>query len=112
VLRTIGRKSGKEHKVALPFWRDADGHPVVVASFSGAPAHPSWYHNRSDRDAHPEVLARVQGRSFWADAQVLGGDDYDTVWAGLVADRPHYADYQTRTDRKIPLVRLLEKRSA
>ena len=112
VLRTVGRKSGNEHKVALPFWRDPGGHPVVVASFSGAPGHPAWYLNLTDRDANPEVLARVQGRSFWADAQVLDGDDHDRTWAALAADRPHYADYQTRTDRRIPLVRLVELRPA
>ena len=30
LLHTIGRRSGNEHKVALPFWRDADGHRIVV----------------------------------------------------------------------------------
>src|SRR6202035_1525233 len=41
VLRTVGRKSGKEHKVAIPIWRDPDGGPIVVASFAGAPNPPS-----------------------------------------------------------------------
>lgn len=110
VLRTIGRKSGDEHKVALPFWADPDGERVVVASFAGAPQHPSWYLNLSDRDANPEVRVRVQGREFWADAQVLDAEDYERTWAGLNADRPYYDDYQTRTDRRIPLVRLVETR--
>src|SRR6185437_5982154 len=74
ILRTVGRRSGTEHKVALPFWRDPDGNRVVVASFSGAPQHPSWYLNLSDRAANPEVLVRVQGGSFWSDAEVLDGD--------------------------------------
>ena len=47
LLRTVGRKSGNEHKVALPMWRDPDGRPVVVASFAGAKDHPSWYLNFS-----------------------------------------------------------------
>ena len=112
VLHTVGRRSGKDHKVALPFWRDPDGHRVVVASFSGAPQHPSWYLNLTDRTANPEVLVRVQGGRFWADAQVLDGDDYERTWAGIVADRAYYADYQTRTERRIPLVRLVERRPA
>src|SRR3989442_15289468 len=45
ILRTVGRKSGKEHKVALPVWFDPEGHRVVVGSFSGAPQHPHWYLN-------------------------------------------------------------------
>lgn len=112
VLRTIGRKTGNEHKVALPFWLDADGNRVVVASFSGAPQHPAWYLNLSDRDKNREVLVRVQGGAFWADAQDLDGEDYERTWAGLTADRAYYNDYQTRTDRRIPLVRLVELRPA
>ena len=82
ILHTIGRKSGNEHKVALPYWVDRDGNRIVVASFSGAPDHPSWYLNLSDRDANPEVKIRVQQGVFWADAQVLDGADYAETWAG------------------------------
>ena len=112
LLRTIGRKSGNEHKVALPYWLDGDGRRVVVASFAGAPQHPSWYLNLTDRTANPELLVLDQGYRFWADGQVLSGSEYDDTWAGLIADRGYYANYQTRTDRTIPLVRLVELRSA
>jgi deazaflavin-dependent oxidoreductase (nitroreductase family) len=112
LLHTIGRRSGDQHKVALPYWRDPDGHRIVVASFAGAPKDPSWFVNLSDKDANPEVLIRVQGGMFWADAQILAGDEYDATWAGLVVDRPHYEDYKTKTDRVIPLVRLVEVRPA
>ena len=112
LLRTIGRKSGKEHKVALPYWSDPAGHRVVVASFAGAPQHPSWYLNLADRSVNPELLVLDQGQRFWAEGQVLDGAEYEETWAGIVADRPYYADYQTRTDRKLPLVRLVELRPA
>ena len=112
LLRTIGRKSGNEHKVALPYWLDGDGRRVVVASFAGAPQHPSWYLNLTDRTANPELLVLDQGYRFWADGQVISGSEYDDTWAGLIADRGYYANYQTRTDRTIPLVRLVELRSA
>jgi hypothetical protein len=39
---------------------------------------------------------------------VLDGADYDVTWAALTADRPFYIDYQSRTTRRIPLVRLPE----
>src|SRR5438270_7825130 len=97
VLMTIVRNGGKVHKVALPFWLDADGRRVVVGSFSGAPQHPSWFVNLSDRRANPEVHVRVQGGAFWAEPEVLDGDDYERTWAGLTADRAYYNDYQSRT---------------
>lgn len=109
VLRTIGRKSGNEHKVALPYWVDDDGNRVVVGSFAGAPQHPAWYLNLCDRAANPRVQIRTQRRpAHWAEAQVLEGEEYTRVWEALTADRPYYNDYQSRTDRALPLVRFVE----
>lgn len=113
LLRTVGRKSGKEHKVALPFWLDPEGRRVVVASFAGAKQHPSWYRNLADREANPEVLCRVQGGTqYWSEAEVLDGDEYDRIWELLNADRAWYQNYQGKTERRIPLVRLVETRPA
>lgn len=112
LLRTIGRKSGNEHKVALPFWRDENGHPIVVASYAGAPKHPSWFVNLSDRTANPEVLCRFRDHAYWSTPDILDGEEYEKTWAALVADRAWYADYQARTDRRIPLVRLAQSRPA
>lgn len=113
LLQTIGRKSGKEHKVALPTWNDPEGRRVVVASFAGAPGHPAWYLNLSDRDANPEVLCTVRGgRRFWSQPEILEGDEYDRIWGLLTADRAWYSTYRSKTDRRIPLVRLPETREA
>jgi deazaflavin-dependent oxidoreductase (nitroreductase family) len=112
LLHTVGRRSGAQHKVALPFWRDPDGHRIVVASFAGAPAHPSWFVNLQDRTANPEVLCKVQTGQFWSKPEILGGADHTDTWAALTADRAWYNDYQAKTDRLIPLVRLAETRPA
>ena len=112
LLRTVGRTTGKEHQVALPTWRDPQGRRVVVASFAGAPEHPQWYRNLADRAANPEVLCRVQGGQFWSAPVILEGDEYDEVWARLVADRAWYDTYQGKTERRIPLVALPETRPA
>jgi deazaflavin-dependent oxidoreductase (nitroreductase family) len=112
LLQTVGRRSGRVHKVALPYWEDADGHRVVVGSFAGAPAHPAWYLNLTDRSANPEVLIREQGRLYWAQAQDLQGDDYQATWDALTADRAYYNDYQSRTERRLPLVRFVFLRDA
>jgi deazaflavin-dependent oxidoreductase (nitroreductase family) len=111
VIRTIGRKSGREHKVALPYWIDPDGERVVVASMAGADRNPSWFVNLADKSANPEVLVRHQHGSYWSDCQILDGDDYDKTWAGLTADREWYNDYQAKCSRRIPLVRLVETRA-
>jgi deazaflavin-dependent oxidoreductase (nitroreductase family) len=112
ILATVGRRSRREHKVALPYWLDPLGHRVVCASFAGGPRHPGWYRNLADRNANPEVKVRTQHRAFWAIASVLEGAEYERIWALLTADRPFYTDYQSRTPRKLPLVRLIEQRPA
>jgi deazaflavin-dependent oxidoreductase (nitroreductase family) len=111
LVHTVGRKSGKEHKVPLPVWRDRAGHRIVVASFAGAPHHPAWFVNLRDRK-NPEVLVRFQGGLYWSVPEILGGEDYEQVWDQLTADRAWYNDYQAKTDRRIPLVRLPETRPA
>ena len=45
-------------------------------------------------------------------AEIPDGNDYAQTWAGLVADRAWYDDYQAKTSRRIPLVRLPETRPA
>jgi len=112
LLSTIGRKSGDTHKVALPFWRDPDGGRVVVASFAGATKDPAWFVNLADRSANPKVLVRVQGGSYWSEPEILDGDEYDRIWKLLNEDRAWYDNYQAKTERRIPLVRLPETNPA
>jgi deazaflavin-dependent oxidoreductase (nitroreductase family) len=107
LLTAVGRKSGVAHTVCLPYWLDDGGRRIVVASFSGAPKHPAWYHNVADRSANPTVTVQDGGDRFEALAEILDGEEYTEVWAALTSDRPYYDDYQAKTSRRIPLVRLV-----
>lgn len=112
VIHTIGRKSGNVHKVALPTWNDPDGHRIVAGSFAGHDQHPAWYLNLRDRK-DDEVLCHVQGGRYWSVPELLdGGEEHDRIWDLFIQDRAWYADYQARTNRIIPLVRLPETRPA
>lgn len=112
VVHTVGRKSGNVHKVALPTWNDPDGHRIVVGSFAGHEKHPAWFLNLRDRK-DPEVLCRVQGKRYWSVPEILdGGEEHDRLWQLYIQDRAWYADYQAKTNRTIPLVRLPETRPA
>ncbi|MEE3331783.1 MAG: nitroreductase/quinone reductase family protein [Myxococcota bacterium] len=112
LVRTIGRKSGKEHKVALPYWLDGDERPIVVASYAGADVHPAWFHNLADKTANPELFCRFQHEDFWAEVVILDGEEYASIWEALTRDRPFYCDYQKLTERRLPLVRFVKKRGA
>ena len=110
VIRGIRRKSGTEFAVCLPYWRDADGRRIVVASFAGAPKNPAWYHNLKDTRANPTARVRDGANVFDVRVEVLEGDEREEIWRRLVADRPFYGRYQERTKRRIPLLRLEEER--
>jgi deazaflavin-dependent oxidoreductase (nitroreductase family) len=112
LLRTVGRRSGRQHDVALPYWEDLEDQKYVVASFSGAPARPAWFLNLSDRTANPEVWVKEQGSTYWAEAQVLEGEEHERIWRQLTVDRPHYNDYQAGCERRMSLVRLVPTRPA
>ena len=112
MLRTIGRKSGNEHKIALPYWRDPEGVRIVVASYAGHEKHPAWFINLRDREANPEIYIKVQDGEFWSVPEILdGGPAHDRIWELLCDDRAWYRDYQKKCNRTIPLVRLPETRS-
>lgn len=108
LLQTIGRKSGRVHKVALPFWVDPAGHRIVVASFVGAPQHPAWYWNLTDSESNGEVRVKLRAGEHKASPEIIEEPEYRELWAALTADRAFYRDYQSRTERRIPLVRLRE----
>jgi len=106
IFTTRGRKSGRLRKMAL-MRVEHDGAYALVASKGGAPEHPVWYHNLT---ADPEALMVQDGADRWdATARELSGDERQEWWDRAVAAYPPYAEYQTRTDRLIPVL-LAERR--
>ena len=105
LLITIGAKTGKIRKT--PLMRvEHEGEYAVVASQGGAPTHPVWYHNLV---AHPGV--ELQDGAVRKDyiAREVTGDERATWWKRATATWPDYDDYQTKTDRVIPLFVLSPK---
>ena len=108
ILTTIGRRSGNEHKCALPVWCDTDGHRVVVGSFAGADKEPDWLANLRDKNSNGEVKIRTQNGVYNSVPEILEGEERDLLWHQLCDDRAWYNDYQKRTERIIPLIRFPE----
>jgi len=100
ILSTLGAKSGKQRKT--PLMRvEHEGRYAVVASMGGAPKHPVWYHNLV---AHPDVVTLQDGPTVVDyDAHEATGDEKAEWWVRATAVWPAYDEYQTKTDRQIPL---------
>ncbi|WP_425386954.1 nitroreductase family deazaflavin-dependent oxidoreductase [Amycolatopsis benzoatilytica] len=100
VLTTKGRKTGQDRKFALIYQED-DGNPVIVASKGGAANHPGWYLNLQE---NPEVGVQVRADKFTARARTATGEERARLWEKLAKVWPAYNEYQTKTDREIPVV--------
>ena len=106
VLTTTGRRSGEKRSSAMIYGTDG-GAFVVIASQGGLPSHPNWYLNLS---AEPNVEVQVGADRFAAVARTAEGDERDRLWALMTSIWPNFDVYQSRTDRRIPVV-VLERRS-
>ena len=100
VLTTIGARSGLLRKT--PLMRvESRGVYAVVASQGGLPTHPHWYANVL---AQPHVLLQdgLVQRPYVAREVV--GEERVRWWNTACVAFPPYADYQSRTSRRIPVL--------
>ncbi|MGO1803367.1 MAG: nitroreductase family deazaflavin-dependent oxidoreductase [Microbacteriaceae bacterium] len=97
VLTTVGAKTGALRKTAL-MRVEHDGQYAVIASLGGAPQEPKW---ASNIRKHPHVeLQDVDVRRDYI-AREVDGEERAVWWERAVQAFPDYADYQTKTDRRI-----------
>ena len=100
VVTTLGVKSGRIRKI--PLMRvEHDGEYALVASKGGAPAHPVWYYNLKGNAGPIEIQDGPAPAEF--DVREISGDERATWWERAVAAFPPYAEYQAKTDRRIPV---------
>lgn len=101
IVTMRGATSGDVRKIAL-MRVEHGGEYALVASYGGAPKHPVWYWNLQ---AHPdEVIVQDGPEPFRAVIRELEGDERAEWWDRAVAAYPPYAEYQERTDRRIPVI--------
>jgi deazaflavin-dependent oxidoreductase (nitroreductase family) len=103
ILYTTGRHSGEIRRTPLRFF-EGDGDLMVAASYGGAPRHPDWYLNLIE---DPAVWVRRNADFYEAEANPIEGEERDRLWdTVVVATAPQFGEYQKKTERTIPLVRL------
>ena len=105
LLTTKGRKTGQERTTPLIYGTAGDDY-VIVASKGGADKPPGWYVNL---ESDPEVEVQVLDDVFSARARTATPDEKPQLWDTMVGEWPHYAEYQKKTEREIPVV-VLERR--
>jgi deazaflavin-dependent oxidoreductase (nitroreductase family) len=103
-LTTTGRKTGQQRSVMLTSPYQEGDLIVVVASRGGDDTSPGWFHNVV---ALSDVEVSFQGKPRAPmTASVATPEERARLWPLVTADHEHYAGYQTKTEREIPLVLL------
>jgi F420H(2)-dependent quinone reductase len=99
VITSVGASSGKLRK--NPVMRvEHDGVYAAVASKGGASENPAWYRNLLE-----EPLVELQDKAAKGDyaAREVSRDERAVWWKRAVEVWPYYAEYQSKTEREIPV---------
>jgi deazaflavin-dependent oxidoreductase (nitroreductase family) len=102
LLVTKGRKTGEPRTAPLIYLKDGDDY-ILVASKGGMSHHPAWYLNL---EANPECEVEIGRRRHPMRARRVSDEEKAALWPRLLAIYPDYDDYQARTERNIPVLRL------
>lgn len=101
-LTTVGRKSGQPRSTMLTAPLVLGESYVVVASRGGDDAHPAWFLNLRDNPAVQIVVKGGQRQERVA--RIPADAERAELWQSIVSKHRNYAQYQTKTERQIPLV--------
>ena len=102
LLTTTGRKSGKLRTIPLLYIENDDGF-AIVASFAGAPEHPSWYLNLQ---SNPKATVQIGKQVIPVIATTASPAEKESLWPRFTAMYADYDSYENATDRDIPIVLL------
>ena len=105
LLTTRGRKTGKARTLPLAYV-EYKGEYVVVASNGGAEKPPAWWLNLRDGETAEVQVGSERFEVSWDHAPK---DERMEYWRKLQAAIPAYRMYRTRTDRQIPIIRLIPR---
>lgn len=100
IVKNTGNKTGAIRRTPLMRVKDGENY-VLVGSMGGAPKHPVWVYNLR---ANPRVEIRDQTDVREMRVREVNEEpERSRLWEAAVAAFPPYADYQKRTQRKIPV---------
>jgi deazaflavin-dependent oxidoreductase (nitroreductase family) len=99
LMTTTGAKSGQQRVNPVAYLPDGE-RVVVIASNAGQDNHPDWYYNLS---ANPNLTVEQGTEKYEATATEITGQERDDLYARMVAVMPGFAEYEAKTERKIPV---------
>ncbi|ABM12022.1 hypothetical protein Mvan_1187 [Mycolicibacterium vanbaalenii PYR-1] len=104
LLTSTGAKSGQPRVNPVAYF-DIDDRIYIVGSSAGRDRDPAWAFNIR---AHPEASVEIgTAPAKPVTARELPREERDRVYAVVAERAPGFADYESRTDRVIPVFELV-----
>ena len=100
LLTTTGRKTGEPRVSPLLYLREGN-RIVLIASKGGAASNPMWYLNLK---ANPKVSVQIKDEVLNLTARDATEEERAHYWPKMAAMYSSFDDYQSWTDRVIPVV--------
>ena len=102
LIHHVGARTGTRRVTPLVYFQDGDD-ILIAASKAGAPTNPDWYYNITK---NPRIDVEVGTETYAVDVHELDPQERAEAWQAVVAANPGFGEYQEKTDRVIPLLRL------
>lgn len=100
LLHHTGARSGQSRINPVAYLKDGERY-AIIASKGGAPSHPAWYHNLK---AHPQASIEVGTHTLEVTASEATGAERDRLYEAQAQRFPQFAEYESKTERKIPVI--------
>ena len=75
----------------------------IFGSARGSDRHPDWFYNLK---AHPDIIIEMGTQTIPVRATETVGAEREAVFARQATRFPIFAEYERKTGRKIPVIRL------
>ncbi len=102
LLTVTGRRSGKTHTIPVAYVQ-YNGEYLISASAAGADKNPVWFSNLA---SEPEAKIEVMGKTYSVRTTITTGEERDRLYELFKAQGSNFAEYEKKTTRKIPVIRL------
>jgi deazaflavin-dependent oxidoreductase (nitroreductase family) len=107
LLETTGARSDKPRHAPIGYLQEGPGAWLIIASLAGAARQPAWLYNLAKQPS--ATIEFNDGSRIPVLAESLEGRALEEAWARIEIDAPAYADYRSKTDREIPVLRLRQR---
>jgi deazaflavin-dependent oxidoreductase (nitroreductase family) len=107
VLNTVGKKTGAQRATPVGWFQGDDGTWLIVASAGGSARNPAWFFNIAGNP--DKVSIDLDRGNIPVVASQLHGAERDRAWASITTASPRFLQYESKTDRLIPVIRLTRR---